>query len=135
MTDINSFNPDDIPASKKIRGVVAGDINVGKKSPQELEQSHIESELQEQVAYTDSLFNLHQLDEESKKQLMTFARMYYERRRITAPTIEALFQYQFEEIMRNMQRDYDTYVMDKKLEELTMRQFGIMPEDLEKFKF
>lgn len=137
MGDLNSFNNiDDISPQKKSKALLPGDIGLLEgRSTTQLEESHVQGEIEAQIADTDSIFNLRTLDQATREQLSQYAKMYCERRRISEPSIQALFQYHFQELLRNMQRDYDLYLMDKKLEELTMRQFGIMPEDLEKFKF
>ncbi|AIF84592.1 hypothetical protein NTE_02545 [Candidatus Nitrososphaera evergladensis SR1] len=135
MGDINSFNVDDIPLSKKSSNVVAGDINVGKKSPAELEQVHIEEDLQTQLAVTDSIFSLQSLDDKTQRELAEFAGYYYERGRITQPTIQALIQYHFDKIMDSIRSEYESHIFNKQLEEAMMRSMGIKPEDIDKFKF
>ncbi|AIF83293.1 hypothetical protein NTE_01221 [Candidatus Nitrososphaera evergladensis SR1] len=128
MGDLNSFNPDDIPASKKTRNVVAGDINVGKKSPAELEQGHIEEDLQTQVSATDSIFSLQSLDDKTQRELAEFAGYYYERGRITQPSIQVLIQYHFQEIMERMRSEYQSYIFNKQLEEMMMKKMGVNPD-------
>lgn len=135
MGDINNFNIHEIPDSKKSKQVTLGDINVGRKSPQELEAIQFNEEVQAQIADTDSIFNLRTLDQATQEQLSKYAKMYYERRRISEPSIQALFQYHFQELLRNMQRDYDLFVMDIQMEDLMLKNFGMKREDLEKFKF